>query len=70
MGDIVKTIFGLILAVVVLWIVWNIVMYFSELESQEGKREYKPMIINGVSLLLLLMLLYAVVEWIRAQTGL
>ena len=70
MGDIVNELFGLIFALNLVWIIWSLVMYFAEFGSEEAKREYKPMIINGVSTLVFLMLLWALVEWIRGALGL
>lgn len=70
MGDIVNEIFGLVFALNLVWLIWCVAMYFAELTSEEAKREYKPLIIGGASMLVFLMLLWVLVEWIRASLGL
>ena len=69
MGDIVNELFGLIFAVNIIWILWSAAMYFTGLTSEEAKREYKPLIIGGVTALIFLMLLWALVAWIRGALG-
>jgi len=70
MGDIVNELFGLFFALDLIYILWGMTFYFTELTSEEGKRHNKPLIIDGVGMLVLLMLLWALVEWIRAWLGL
>jgi uncharacterized membrane protein len=70
MGDFIDELFALIFALAVVWFVWALVMYFFELSSEEGKRHLKPMVVNGASTLLLLMVLWALIEWIRGALGL
>jgi len=69
-GGIINTLFALIFAVNLLAIMWGLVMYFVEIGSDEAKREYKGVIIGGITSLFLLMCVFAVVDWIRTGLGL
>jgi RsiW-degrading membrane proteinase PrsW (M82 family) len=67
--DVLNTLFALLFAILIVSIIWGLSFYFAELGSQEGMKEAKNIFMGGVTLLLLLMCLYAVVEWIRASIG-
>jgi len=68
-GGIINTIFALVFAVNVVAIVWGIAIYFTELGSDHGKAEGKELILKTVTYLFLLMVLYAVVLWVRGAVG-
>jgi RsiW-degrading membrane proteinase PrsW (M82 family) len=68
-GDVLNTLFALVFAILIVSIIWGLSFYFAEMGSQEGIREAKNIFMGGITLLLLLMCLYAVVEWIRAAIG-
>ncbi len=68
-GGIINTIFALLFAVNVVAIVWGIAIYFTEMGSDHGKAEGKEFILKSVTYLLLLMCIYAVVEWVRNAVG-
>jgi len=68
-GGIINTIFALLFAIIVVALVWAIAMYFTEMGSDHGKAEGKAMILQWVTYLLLLMCIYAVVDWIRSLLG-
>ena len=61
--------FALLFAIVLIGVVWSILMYFAELGSEEGKREFKGMTINWITTLIGLMVLYALVNWLRGYFG-
>jgi uncharacterized membrane protein len=61
--------FALVFAVLLVAIFWSIVMYFSEMGNEHGKKHSKEMILNTVTYLFLLMCAYAVVDWIRTSLG-
>ena len=67
--DVLNTLFALLFAILIVSIIWGLSFYFAELGSQEGMKEAKNIFMGGVTLLLLLMCLYAVVEWLRASIG-
>jgi hypothetical protein len=69
-AGIINTIFALIFAILIVSIIWGLSMYFNELNSQEGSKEAKNIFMGGLTLLVLTMMLYGVVEWIRASIGL
>ena len=69
-GDVLNTLFALVFAILIVSIIWGLSFYFAELGSQEGVKESKNIFMGGITLLLLLTCLYAVVEWIRAAIGL
>ncbi len=69
-GGIINTLFALLFAMLIVSIIWGISLYFSELGSQEGAKEAKNIFMGGITLLLLLMCLYAVVGWVRGVVGL
>jgi|GEM_PF-3585590 RsiW-degrading membrane proteinase PrsW (M82 family) len=68
-GDVLNTLFALVFAILIVSIIWGLSFYFAEFGSQEGMKESKNIFMGGVTLLLLLMVLYGVVEWIRAAIG-
>jgi hypothetical protein len=68
-GDVLNTLFALVFAILIGSMIWGLSFYFAELGSQEGMKESKNIFMGGVTLLFLLMCLYAVVEWIRAAIG-
>jgi uncharacterized membrane protein len=68
-GGIINTIFGLMFAAALVAIFWGLVMYFAEIGSEEAKKEFKGVIIGGITALFLLMFLYALVEWLFSLTG-
>lgn len=68
-GGIINTLFALVFAVVLVAIFWGLVMYFAELGSDEAKKEHKSIIIGSITALVLLMCLYALVEWLRSLAG-
>jgi hypothetical protein len=69
-GGIINTLFALLFAILLVSIIWGIALYFAELGSQEGMREAKNIFMGGVTLLFLLMCLFAAVEWVRGVVGL
>ncbi|MGC9602783.1 MAG: hypothetical protein ABSE76_03555 [Minisyncoccia bacterium] len=68
-GDVLNTLFALVFAIIIVSIIWGLSFYFAGMGSQERMKEAKNIIIGGITLLLLLMCLYGVVEWIRAAIG-
>lgn len=68
-GDLINTILGLLIAVVLVSIGWSMAMYFFELYNLEGTKEYKTMLINSVSGLVLLLFICGIVDWVRAWLG-
>ena len=68
-GGILNTLFALIFAMMIVSIIWGLSIYFTEFGSQEGMKGAKNIFMGGVTLLFLLMCLYAVVEWIRTSVG-
>ena len=68
-GDVLNTLFALVFAILVVSIIWGLSFYFAELNSQEGLKEAKNIFMGGVTLLVLLICLYAVVGWIRGVIG-
>ena len=64
-GGIINTIFALVFAVNLVAILWGISIYYAEFGSDEGKKEGKDFIIKSVTILFLLMCLYALVVWVR-----
>jgi cell division protein FtsX len=69
-GGIINTIFALIIAIILVAVFWSIVTYFTEFGSEEGKKEGKSMVLQWSTYLLLIMIVYGVVEWIRGLIGL
>ena len=68
-GGIINTLFALIFAMLIVSIVWGLALYFTELGSQEGMKEAKNIFMGGVTLLLVFMVLYGLVEWVRTAVG-
>ncbi len=68
-GGIINTLFALIFAILIVSIIWGLSLYFTELGSQEGMKEAKNVFMGGVTLLFVLMIVYALVEWLRAVVG-
>lgn len=68
-AGIINTLFALIFAILIVSIIWGMAIYFTEFGSQEGMKESKNIFMGGVTLLLVLMLVYGVVAWLRAAIG-
>ena len=68
-GDVLNTLFALVFAILIISIIWGLSFYFAEMGSQEGIKEAKNIFMGGVTLLFIFMVLYGVVEWIRAAIG-
>ena len=68
-GDVINTLFALLFAMLIVSIIWGFSFYFTEFGSQEGMKEAKNIFMGGITLLFLLMCVYAVVLWIRASLG-
>ncbi|HEY5382991.1 MAG TPA: hypothetical protein VIJ88_00305 [Candidatus Paceibacterota bacterium] len=69
-GGIINTLFALLFAMLIVSIIWGLSLYFTELGSQEGMKEAKNIFMGGITLLFLLMCVYAAVEWARGVIGL
>ncbi|MDE1924716.1 MAG: hypothetical protein KGH79_00860 [Patescibacteria group bacterium] len=67
--DLINTVMALLFAVALVCVGWGMAMYFYEMGSDEGKKEYKGLLLNSVSALVLLMIIYAVLEWLRGAVG-
>ena len=68
-GGIINTVFALVIAVILIWILWSLAIYFSEMGSEEGKKEGKAFILASTTSLFVVMVIYWLVQWIRAATG-
>ena len=68
-GGVINTIFALLFAVNLVAVLWALAMYFTELGSDHGKAEGKEFILNSVSCLWGLMIIYALVDWVRTAVG-
>jgi len=68
-GGIIDTLFALVFSVILVAVFWSVVMYFSEMGNEHGKHEYKDMVINSVSYLFAVMVVYALVDWVRTSLG-
>jgi hypothetical protein len=68
-GGIISTIFALLFAVVLVAGFWSLIMYFAEMGSEEGKKEYKGILIGSITALFLLMCVYAVLQWLGSLIG-
>jgi hypothetical protein len=68
-GGVINTFFGLLFAVNIVAVFWGVVHYFSEFGSEHGKAEGKDLILNSISILIVLMVVFAIVNWIRSAVG-
>lgn len=68
--SIIDTLFALVFAVVLVYIVWSLVMYYVEIGSEWGKKEYKGFILRGITWLLELVVIYAILHWVLGLIGL
>jgi len=68
-AGIINTIFALVFAILIVAMIWGISLYYTELGSQEGLRESKNIYMGAVTLLLVFIIIYAIVEWIRGAIG-
>jgi hypothetical protein len=68
-SDIIHTVLALIFAIVLVAAAWSLVMYFAEMGSEEGKKEYKSLLLGSITALFLLMCLYAVLQWLGGLIG-
>jgi len=68
-AGIINTFFALIFAILIVSIIWGFALYFTEFGSQEGMKEAKNIFMGGITLLLVLMIIYAIVSWLRAAVG-
>jgi hypothetical protein len=68
-GGLINTIMALLFAAALVVTGWSMAMYFYEMGSEEGKKEYKGMLIGGVSGLVLLMVIYFIIDWLRGILG-
>lgn len=61
---IINTIMALLFAVTLVCVGWGMAMYFFEMGSEEGKKEYKGLLLNSISALVGLMIVYAFIGWL------
>lgn len=66
---IINTIFAIVFAITLVAFVWGLVMYFAEFGSEHGKREYKGLFMGAITLLLVEMCVFWVVDWVRGTLG-
>jgi len=66
---IINTFFGLLFAINVVAIFWGVVHYYTEFGSVHGQAEGKELILNSVSMLVVLIVIFALVNWIRGAVG-
>lgn len=66
---IINTIFALVFAITIVGFVWGIIMYFAEFGSEHGKRHYKDIFMTSVTLLVVEMAVFGIVDWLRSATG-
>lgn len=64
-----NTLFALVVAINIIAIFWSMVMYFMEMGSEEGKKEYKSMLLGSVTSLFILMCVYALIQWVAGGLG-
>lgn len=60
----IDTLMALLFAVTLVCTGWGMAMYFYEMGSDEGKKEYKGLLLGSISALVLLMVLYAIIRWL------
>ena len=68
-GGIINTFFGLLFAINVIAIFWGIVHYYTEFGSVHGQAEGKELILSAIGWLVVLMVIFAIVGWIRSAVG-
>ncbi len=69
-GGIINTFFALIFAILIVATIWGFSLYFTELGSQEGMKEAKNIFMGSITLILVVMIIYGIVEWVRHAVGL
>ena len=68
-GGIINTFFGLLFAINIVAVFWGLVHYFTEFGSIHGQQEGKDLLLNSVSALVVLIIIFALVNWVRSAVG-